>query len=182
LTGTTIPLFPKEGNSMKKLSLAMLAIAGALVSAAPALADTVNYSLTTVSQTVTAGGTATFDTLIAAPSSNIGSISILSDSFSCDAGCTIDDTDFNNTPFTLDPGESYTGPLFTVSTLSTDPAGIYEGSFDITFGDALGNTFTDSEPFEINITPEPGSWLLLSTGLVGAALLRRRFVTRVADV
>jgi hypothetical protein len=73
-----------------------------------------------------------------------GSISILSDSFSCQAGCTIDDTDFNNTPFELAPGESYTGPLFTVTTLSTDAARSYEGFFDVTFGDALGNTFTDS--------------------------------------
>ena len=129
---------------MKKLSFAVLAIAGALVSAAPALADTVNYSLTTLNPTVAAGGTVTFNTSIVAPSGNTGSISILSDSFSCAAGCTIDDTNFNNTPFALAPGQSYTGPLFSVTTLSTDIAGIYKGFFDITFADALNNTFTGS--------------------------------------
>ena len=165
---------------MKMLSFAVLAIAGALFSAAPALADTVNYSLTTVDPTVAAGGTITFDSSIVAPSGNTGSISILSDSFSCETGCAIDDTDFNNTPFELAPGESYIDPLFTATTLSTDAAGIYEGSFDINFADALGNTFTDSAPFDItvgsssSVTPEPGSWLLLGTGLACAWLLRRR--------
>ena len=169
---------------MKKLSLAILAAAAALISAAPALADTVNYSLTTVDPTVAAGGSFTFYSSIVAPSGNTGSISILSDAFSCAAGCTIDDTDFNDTPFTLDPDQSYMGPLFTVSTLSRDAAGNYGGLFDITFADSLGNTFTDSDPFSVtvgstaSVTPEPGSWLLLSTGLAGAWLLRRRLLTR----
>ena len=166
---------------MKKLSLAMLAITGALVSAAPALADTVNYSLNPVAPTVAAGGTVTFNTSILAPSSNTGSISILSDAFSCQTGCTIDDTDFNNTPFALDPGQSYTGPLFTVSTLSTD-AGVYGGFFDLTFADAMGSTFTDSASFDVtvgsssSVTPEPGSWLLLSTGVAVAWLRRREYL------
>ena len=122
-----------------------------------------------------------------APSANTGSISILSDSFSCATGCTVDDADFSNTPFTLDPGQSYLGPLFTVSTLSTDAAGLYKGFFDITFADALGNTFTDTAQFGVNVgssasvTPEPGSWLLLSTGLAGIGLLRRRFLPRGAS-
>ncbi len=170
-----------EADFMKKLSFALLAVTGALVSAAPALADTVNYSLTTVDPTVAAGGTVAFNSSIVAPSGNTGSISILSDAFSCQAGCTIDDTDFNNTPFELAPGMSYMGPLFTATTLSTDAADVYAGSFDINFADALGNTFTDSAPFDItvgssaSVTPEPGSWLLLSTGcLAGVWLLRRR--------
>ena len=173
---------------MKKLSFVILTIAGALISTAPALADTVNYSLTTIDPTVAAGGAVTFKSSIVAPPVNAGSISILSDSFSCKAGCTIDDTDFNNTPFELTPGESYTGPLFSVTTLSTDAAGNYEGFFDITFADSLGNTFTDSAPFDVtvgslsSVTPEPGSWLLLSTGLAGAWLLRRRFPARVSRV
>ena len=164
---------------MKKLSFAILTVAGAFVSTAPALADTVNYSLTTVDPTVAAGATVTFDTSILAPSGNTGSISILSDSFSC-TRCTIDDTDFNNTPFLLAPGGSYTGPLFTVTTLSTDIAGVYDGAFDVTFADASGTSFTDSAPFAVtvasssSVTPEPSSWLLLSTGLAGAWLLRRR--------
>jgi hypothetical protein len=167
---------------MKKLSFAILTIAGALISAAPALADTVNYSLTTIDPTVVAGGTVTFNSSIVAPSTNTGSVSILSDSFSCQAGCMIDDTDFNNTPFELAPGESYMGPLFTVTTLSTDAAGNYEGFFDVTFADASGDIFTDSAPFEVSVAPEPGTWLLLSTGLACAWLARRRLLTRVATV
>ena len=157
---------------MNKLSFAALAIAGALVSAVPALADTVSYSLTTVDPTVTAGGTVTFSTSIVAPPSNAGDISILSDSFSSETGITIDDSDFNDTPFALAPGQSYTGPLFTVTSLSTDAPGNYSGFFDVTFEDASGNLFTDSAPFEISITPEPGSWVLLGTGLAAIALLK----------
>jgi hypothetical protein len=167
---------------MKKLSFAILTIAGALVFVAPALADTVSYNLTTIDPVVTAGGTITFNTSIVAPSSNTGSISILSDSFTSDSGYTIDDTDFNNTPFELAPGESYTGPLFSVTTLSTDVAGDYSGFFDITFADGAGNMFTDSAPFEVGVSPEPATWLLLSTGLGCAWLLRRRLLTRAANV
>jgi hypothetical protein len=157
---------------MKKLSFATLAIAGALVCSVPARADTVSYSLTTVDPTVTAGGTVTFNNSIVAPPSNAGDISILSDSFSSETGITVDDSDFNNTPFALAPGQSYTGPLFTLTTLSADAPGNFTGTFDITFEDASGNLFTDSAPFETSITPEPGSWLLLSTGLAAVLLLK----------
>lgn len=167
---------------MKKLFFALLAIASVLVATAPASADTVSYSLTTTDLSVAAGGTVTFDTSIAAPSSNSGDIYILSDSFSCQTGCMVDDTDFNNTPFYLSPGQSFTGPLFSVNTLSTDAAGDYPGSFDITFSDASGNSFTDSAPFTVTVTPEPASWLLLCTGLAGAWLLRRRLVARVTTI
>jgi type 1 fimbria pilin len=161
---------------MKKLSLVILTIAGALVSAAPALADTVSYNLTTVDPTVAAGGTVTFDGSITAPPTNTGSIAILSDFYSC-TGCTVDDTDFYlDTPYELAPGDNYTGPLFTVTTFSTDVLGNYDGSFDIQFADASGNTFTDSAPFDVNVTPEPASWLLLGAGLAGVGLLRRRFL------
>jgi hypothetical protein len=167
---------------MKKLSFAILTIAGALAFVAPALADTVSYNVTTIDPAVTVGGTVTFDGSITAPSTNSGSIAILSDSYSC-TGCTVDDTDFYfDTPYELAPGDNYTGPLFTVTTFSTDVPGVYDGSFDVQFADALGNTFTDSAPFEVSVTPEPGTWLLLSTGLAGAWLLRRRLLTRTASV
>jgi hypothetical protein len=68
------------------------------------------------------------------------------------------------------------GPLFSGTALSTDPAGNYDGFFDITFADGAGSMFTESAPFEGSIAPEPGTWLLLSTALTGAGLLllRRR--------
>ncbi len=172
---------------MKKLSFAMLAIAGVLVSAAPAVADTFSYSLTTVDPTVAPRGPVTFEGSIAAPSSNSGDL-LLSDSFSC-TGCTLDDTDFfNDVPYPLAPGGSYTGPLFTVTVSNPFATGAYDGTFDVGLTDALGNpipgTF-DSAPFEVtvapsSVTPEPDSWLLLSTGVAGVGLLRRRFLRPMA--
>lgn len=164
---------------MKKRSLALLTIAGSLVSAASAVADTVNYSLISANVTTVAGSIVTFDSSIVAPASNSGGVFILSDSFTCDTGCTIDDTDFGDTPFELTPGMSYLGPLFTAN-LSTTALGVYQGSFDVSFVDSLGNDFTESAPFSVSIsspssvTPEPGSWILLSTGLAGILLLRGR--------
>ena len=174
-----------EADFMKKISFAIFAIAGALLSTAPALADTVTYTLTTVNPTVAPGGTVTFDTSIVAPSTNAGDIFIDGDSSSCTA-CTVDDTDFGNTPFFLAPGQSYGGPLFTVTTMIPN-AGVNNGTFDITFSNAAGVDFTDSDPFDVtvvssSVTPEPASWLLLGTGLAGAWLLRSRFLIRNATV
>ena len=164
---------------MKILSCTAL-IAAALLCAAPALADTVTYNLTPASEGVPAGGTVTFNTSIVAPGSNGGAIYILSDSFNCTSGCTVDDTDFASTPLELDPGQSYLGPLFTV-TMAHGASGTYNGSFDITFEDSSNNVFIKDDSFAVAVTPEPSSWLLLTTGLAATCLLRRRLLA-VASV
>ena len=175
-----------EANLMKILSLAILA-AATLVSAAPALAaNTATYTLTTIDPTVAPGGSFTFDGTLTALSSNAGNLDIYTDTgnLSC-TDCTIDDTDlFVDAPAVLTPGQSYTGPLFTVTTTGTD-AGTYDGNFDIGLeNNAAGkNAFTLDAPFSLtvgspaSVTPEPASWLLLGTGLAAVGLLRRRLLT-----
>ncbi len=163
------------------LKLALLSTAAAVLTAVPALADTVNYSLTTIDPTVAAGNSMTFNGSLAAPLTNAGDLAILSDSFSVDSPLVLDDTDFYfDTPFFLSPGSTYTGPLFTVTLPSTTPNGLYNGFFDVSLSDAAGNPVEANASFQVTagsaaaVTPEPGTWLLLATGLIGGVLLRRR--------
>ncbi len=169
-------------KTMKTLKFVLLSTAAALFTAVPALADTVSYSLTTINPLVAPGGTVTFDGTISAPITNTGAIQLLGDSATSGA-YTVDDTDFFvDTPFSLAPGESYNGPLFTV-TLPSDASGTYTGFFDIDFADASSNTFFEDAQFNLTEAPappvpEPGTWVLLSTGMGAVGLLRRRFLHR----
>ena len=174
------PLKTKE--TMKTLKFVLLSTAAALFTAVPALADTVSYSITTINPLVAPGGTVTFHGSISAPITNAGAIQFLGDSATTGA-YTLDDTDFfADTPMGLAPGESYNGDLFTV-TLPSNASGAYTGFFDIEFQDADFKTFFEDAQFSLTETstppvPEPGSWVLLSTGMGAAGLVRRRFLHR----
>jgi len=186
---------------MKILTLALLSIAAAAIAATPALADTAGYSftndplqpcfllcradtaslnLTTVDPIVQSGNTVTFDGSIVAMADNANPISIVGDSSAVDSPLTLDASDlFSDTPPSLSPGKSYSGPLFTITVPGSAPAGVYNGTFDLIYEDSNMARFTDYAEFQVTVaepaavTPEPGCWLLLSTGLAGAGFLRR---------
>jgi hypothetical protein len=156
---------------MKKtaLSLSKLALAS-LLFVAPAFADTLNLTLSNPIQTGTPNGTLTFDATTSAPLSNTGTIYLNGDSFNLSlAGATIDDTGFFNFPLSLDPGDTFTGTLFTVSLPASFAPGTYNGFFEILGGtdpaafDTLATVnFQVTTPTAV---PEPDAWLLLATGL-----------------
>ena len=151
-------------KTVLSLSLFMLAM---FLPAAPAWADSITLVLSQPTQTGGPGSTLTFDATVSAPLANSATVFLNFDNFGDNIpGSTIDDSGFLlNFPLSLDPGDSFTGTLFSVALPPGVAVGSYTGFFEIlgTGADSLNPFATDN--FQINTTPEPGTWVLLATGL-----------------
>jgi hypothetical protein len=160
-------------KSLSKLIALPLTIAAFLFAGSAAKADPYNLTIALDSgfQSGVAGSTLTFSGVI----TNItgGAVNFTGDSFTL-AGVSANDTDFwLNTPLSnsFAPGATSDIGLFTITILPGTPSGIYVETFDIMNGNTVEGTVT----FDIDVTPEPGTWLLLGTGLLLlAALIRFR--------
>jgi hypothetical protein len=170
-------------KTLRTLSMLVLfVLPTALLLSSRAFADTINLSLTDPVQSGTAGSTGLFSATVSASGKNSDAIFLNGDSFNVTSPLVLDDSGFfQNFPLSLDPGDSFSGVLFSVELPPNVAAGLYTGSFEI-LGGADGGAVDNlgSVDFQVNVTPtastvpEPESLMLLAAGLPGVALLVRR--------
>jgi hypothetical protein len=181
---------------MKKSALSLFSLLLAAVVALPvaAHADTINLTLTNPTQTGSAGATLTWEATVSASASNSGVVSLIGDTFTIPSTspftfADIDDSSFlTNFPLALNPGENFTGTLFTLTLPGVIAPGVYGGNFVVLdlFDQAGLETFATQE-FIVNVpgsspVPEPGTWVLLvtGTGVVAGVVYSRRRTTGLA--
>lgn len=165
---------------MRKFAFAALA-ATLLCSSANAV-NTLTFTFATPTQNITtSGGTSSFAGTVTASASNAGLVYINGDGFSASTPLSVnDDPFFYGFPYSLNPGESYSGNALDVSVPASSSVGTYTGSFYILGGDTEDSSEVFGDyTFAVNVTsatvPEPAAWAMMITGfgMVGAAMRRR---------
>jgi PEP-CTERM motif len=149
-------------------------------------ADSITLTLTNATLSVVPGGTVTFSATVAADPGNGAAVFLNGSSTDgLDPLLSVDGSDVFNFPASLDPGDSFTGELFTVT---LDPSATvgqsYSGIFILQGGvDDQDQTTLASPGFTVNAisaasaVPEPSSFALLGTGLAGVfATFKRKGV------
>lgn len=164
---------------MKRFVLSLVSVAFLLAGTA-AKADPLTVVLLSPYQNGAAGSTLTFEASVFNDTGQ--TIYLNGDSPSIDSPLTLDDSPYNNNfPLSLGAGDNFTGELFDVNIPTGTAVGLYAGDFAITGGfDSSDTAVVGSANFNVNITPEPPSLVLLATGLMSSLAafeVRRRRLT-----
>jgi hypothetical protein len=172
---------PEESmKSSSKLLLLSTAVAGSLLAGTTASADSLTITLTTPFQSGIVGTVDVFAFDATVTNDTAQTVYLNGDDYSVDAPLTIDDSPFNDSyPLSLGPGDSYAGLLFNVDVPPGTPQGLYAGNFEIIGGGPTDDTdVAGAANFNVQITPEPSSLLLMASGLAGLAATMRRRLAR----
>jgi hypothetical protein len=162
-------------RTLKRLLVLSLTTASLLLACTAAKADPFTLTLTPAFQT----GDQSVFAFDATFTNNTGiTVFLNGDNSFVDSPLTVDDSPFNSDwPFTLGPGDSYSGLLFNID-VPPDTVGDYTGYFQITGGSddsSQLNTLATAD-FEVVVTPEPSSFLLLGTGMLVMAVAGRKIL------
>lgn len=164
---------------MKSLrnSLMFLTVAGLLLTGPNAKATTLSLTITQAFQAGSDGELLTFDATVTDTAAT-GTVYLNSDSTTLSGPLLLDDSPFfNNFPLSMNPGDSFTGELFTVSIPLGTPQGLYPGTFEILGGGPSDfNDVIASANFNVFVTPEPANAVLLLSGLLMIGLVGFREV------
>lgn len=162
-------------RGVSKFALFAVAVSS-LLSSPAAGADIVTFTFSDPSQYASVGSIVPFLATVGAPDTNADTIYLLGDSFDLGSPLTLDDSPYlNNFPLTLSPGQSYSDVLFNVTVPAGAPSQDYPGSFTVQAStDGINENIDVTEPFDVEVTPEPSPGLLFGAVLVGLALAVRR--------
>ena len=167
-------IFEENMKNLKGLLLVSMMIAGFLLAGTAAKADSLTITLLSPFQSGVSGTVIAFDATVTNTSGS--TVYLNGDDFNVDAPLSVDDSSYlDSWPLTLGAGDSYTGLLFNVDIPWPTAVGLYTGVFEIT---DQNNDVVGSADFDVYVTPEPGSLLLLGSGLLALAGAARRRLSR----